>query len=153
MPALAVTPPHLTTMNTKPCLVLAATLAGLALFAGCASEPGPFAPQDSTKYTLENTDNFELLGKSTQTAIACTGLQPRLLADGRLEVVASVKNRENHPVKLQINCVFKDEQGFTTGDETPLQSLKLDPNATEAVRFTAQNALAKKYTIRVRELH
>ena len=139
--------------HTKTYLVLATTVAAVALFAGCASEPVAAAPQDSTKYTLENTENFELLGKSTQTAVAGTGLQPRVLPDGRLEVVASVKNRENQKVKIQVNCVFKDDAGFSTGDETPLQTLELAPNATEAVRFTAANTLAKKYTIRVRQVH
>ncbi len=139
-------------MNTKIFLVLASTTAAFGLFAGCATEPGATAPQDSTKYTLENTENFELLGSATQAAIAGTGLQPRVLPDGRLEVVASVKNRENKKVKIQVNCVFKDDAGFTTGDETPFETIELAPNATEAVRFTAANALAKKYTIRVREV-
>ena len=141
----------LPTMKTKPFLVLAATAAGLALFAGCASHPVSTAPQDTTKYTLENTDNFELLGKSIENSVACTGLQPRVLPDGRLEVVASVKNRENHPLRVQVNCVFKDVSGFSTGDETPFQAVDLAANATEAVRFTAKDPLAKKYTIRVRE--
>ncbi|MEO6876681.1 MAG: YcfL family protein [Opitutaceae bacterium] len=139
-------------MKTKSLFLQIAILASVAFFAGCASEPGAVAPQDSTKYTLENTDNFEVLGQSTQTAVTCTGLQPRMLPDGRLEVVASVKNRADQPLKIQINCVFKDEQGFTTGDETPLQTLTLAAHATEAVRFTAANPLARKYTIRVREV-
>jgi len=139
-------------MTTKPSHFLAALAAGLALLAGCASGPGPKAPQDTTKYTLENSDNFELLGKAAHEAMACTGLQPRQLPDGRLEVVASVKNREDRVLRLQINCVFKDEHGFSTGDETPFQPLVLAANATEAVRFTAANPLARKYTIRVREI-
>jgi uncharacterized protein YcfL len=138
-------------MKTKPLLLLAATAAGLALLAGCASSPASTAPQDTTKYTLENTDNFELLGKSLQNSVACTGLQPRVLADGRLEVVASVKNRESRPLRVQVNCVFKDASGFSTGDDTPFQAVDLAANATEAVRFTAKDTLAKKYTIRVRE--
>ena len=140
-------------MKTTPFLALAITTAALAFWAGCASEPGATTPQDSTKYTLENTENFELLGKSTQTTVAGTGLQPRMLPDGRLEVVASVKNRENRKVRIQVNCVFKDEAGFTTGDETPFETVELAAHATEAVRFTAANALAKKYTIRVREVN
>jgi hypothetical protein len=67
-----------------------------------------------------------------------TGLQERVLADGRLEVVANVKNRENRRIEVQINCVFKDDQGFY-GDETPFQTLILAEYATEAVRFTAAN--------------
>jgi len=138
-------------MKTK-LLLLTATAAGLALLAGCASQPASTAPQDTTKYTLENTENFELLGKAAQESVACTGLQPRVLADGRLEeVVASVKNRADRRLRIQVNCVFKDASGFSIGDETPFQTVELAANATEAVRFTAKDTLAKKYTIRVRE--
>jgi hypothetical protein len=137
-------------MNTRPFTLLTA-LAGLALMGGCATEPGPYVPRDTTKYTVENTEKFVLLDKPTQTSVTCTGLQERLLPDGRLEVVANVKNRESRRIEVQIDCVFKDEQGFSTGDETPFQDLILAENATEAVRFTAMNTLAKKYTIRVRQ--
>jgi uncharacterized protein YcfL len=137
-------------MKTKSLSLLAAA-AGLLLFAGCATEPGPFTPQDTTRYTVENTDKFVLLDKPTQTSVTCTGLQERVLADGRLEVVANVKNREARRIQVQINAVFKDDQGFSTGDETPFQTLILAENSTEAVRFTAMNTLAKKYTIRVRQ--
>ena len=136
-------------MNNKTSLLLAAT-AGLMLLVGCAT-PGPFTPQDTTRYTIENTEKFVLLDKPTQVSVPCTGLQERTLADGRLEVVANVKNREARRIEVQINAVFKDDQGFSTGDETPFQTLILAENSTEAVRFTAMNTLAKKYTIRVRQ--
>ncbi len=136
-------------MNNKTSLFLAAT-AGLVLLVGCAT-PGPFTPQDTTRYTIENTEKFVLLDKPTQVSVTCTGLQERTLADGRLEVVANVKNREARRIEVQINAVFKDDQGFSTGDETPFQTLILAENSTEAVRFTAMNTLAKKYTIRVRQ--
>lgn len=137
-------------MNTKSTLLLPAALA-LALLAGCATATGPFPPLDTTKYTLENTTDFVLLDQATQASVTCTGLQRRQLADGRLEVVANVKNREGRRIEVQINCVFKDEQGFSTGDETPFQTLILSEYATQAVPFTAMNASAKKYTIRVRQ--
>ncbi|MEI7551626.1 MAG: YcfL family protein [Verrucomicrobiota bacterium] len=138
-------------MKTKSLTTLAATALLLALFAGCTTAPGPFTPQDTTKYTVENTEKFVLLDQPTQVSVTCTGLQERTLPDGRIEVVANVKNRETRRIQVQVNCVFKDEQGFTTGDETPFQTLILAENSTEAVRFTAMNALAKKYTIRVRQ--
>jgi len=138
-------------MNPKP-VFLPVTLAALALLSGCvATAPGPFPPLDTTKFTLENTDKFVLLDQPAQYSVTCTGLQERALPDGRLEVVANVKNRENRRIQVQINCVFKDDQGFSTGDETPFQTLILAENSTEAVRFTAMNSLAKKYTIRVRQ--
>jgi uncharacterized protein YcfL len=137
-------------MNSKSlCLLIPA--AALALLAGCATQTGPFAPLDTTKFTLENTDRFVLLDQPAQNSVTCTGLQEIPLADGRLEVVANVKNRENRRIQVQINCVFKDAQGFSTGDETPWQTLILSEFATEAVRFTAMNAQAKKYTVRVRQ--
>lgn len=136
-------------MNTKSSLLLA--VAALALAAGCATEPGPYPPQDTTKYTLENTEHFVALDKPTQNSVTCTGFQPRILGDGRFEVVANIKNRENRRIQVQVNCVFKDEQGFSTGDETPFQNLILTENSTEAVRFTSMNAAARNYTIRVRQ--
>lgn len=138
-------------MNTKPFSLLAVVAAGLLLLNGCATEPGPYTAQDTTKYSVENTEKFVLLDKPTQNSITCTGLQERILEDGRIEVVANIKNREARRLQVQVNCVFKDEQGFSTGDETPFQTLILAENSTEAVRFTAMNTLAKKYTIRVRQ--
>jgi uncharacterized protein YcfL len=127
-----------------------ATAAILALLAGC-STPGPYAPQDTTKYTLENTGQFVLLNEAAQYSITCTGLEPRMLSDGRLDIVALVKNREDRRIQVQIQCVFKDENGFSTNDETPWENLILAENSTETVHFTSMNALAKKFTIRVRE--
>lgn len=135
-------------MNYTLAVLLASTL---ALTSGCATQSGSYAPLDTTKFTLENTDRFVLLDKPAQHSVTCTGLQERPLADGRLQVVANVKNREPHRIQVQVNCVFKDEQGFSTGDETPWQTLILSENSTEAVRFTAMNPLAKKYTVRVRQ--
>lgn len=137
-------------MNTKPILALALS-ATLAFMTGCVSQKGPFTAQDTTKFTVENTEKFVLLDRATQTSVTCTGLQERTLPDGRFEVVANIKNREARRIQVQVNCVFKDEQGFSTGDETPFQTLILAENATEAVRFTSMNALARKYTIRVRQ--
>jgi uncharacterized protein YcfL len=136
-------------MNTKAPAFLA--IVALALFAGCATEPGPYTPQDTTKYTVENTEKFVLLDKPTQVSVTCTGLQERLLPDGRLEVVANVKNREARRIQVQIQCVFKDEQRVSTGDETAWQTLILAENSTEAVRFTAMNPQAKTYEVRVRQ--
>jgi len=124
--------------------------ASIGLLAGC-STPGPYTAQDTTKYTIENTEKFVLLDEAAQHSVTCTGLQERILSDGRLEVVANVKNRENRRIQVQIQCVFKDEQSMSTGDETPWQTLILSEYSTEAQRFTAANTQAKKYTIRVRQ--
>ena len=114
----------------KPLFLLAPAV---AFFAGCQTTPGPDEPLDTTKYTIESTDKFVLLEQAAQGSVTCTGLQERILPDGRLEVVANVKNREKHRLQVQINCVFKDEQGVSTGDMTSVRSLTLAENVTEAV--------------------
>ncbi len=132
-------------------LFLLPIAAAVLTFAGCKTPPGPFTAQDTTKYTLENTESFVLMDKPTQVSVTCTGLQQSVKSDGRLEVVANVKNRENRRIQVQISCAFKNEAGFSTGDETPWETLILGENATEAVRFTSMNTQAKKYTVRVRQ--
>ena len=120
----------------KPTLpILAAVFA--CLLAGCQTEPGPLLPQETTKYSIESTEKFVLMDRPTQVSVTCTGLQERRTDDGRLEIVANVRNRENRRIQVQVRCVFKDTNGFSTGDETPWQTLILGEGATEAVPFTA----------------
>ena len=131
-------------MKIVPILAL---VAGLAAGAGCASLPGP---QDSAKYTAENTEKFVLLDRPEKAYVACTGLQERTLRDGRMQVVANIKNREKRLILVQVQCVFEDDGGLFAGGETLWRTLVLPEASTEAVRFTAANSLGKHYTIRVR---
>jgi hypothetical protein len=99
----------------------------------------------------ENTATFVLLDPGVQHSVTCSALTAKPLPDGRLEVTAQIRNRENRRIEVQVNCVFKDENMIPTGDETSFQPLILTENAQEAVKFTSMNALAKKYTVRVRQ--
>jgi hypothetical protein len=125
---------------------------GLAALAGCVAPPRAMAPQDSTKFSVENTDKFVPLDAASQTWVSCTGLSQQTLADGRLAVVADVKNRVKGFVRVEVQCVFADDQGGSTGDLTPWRIVNLPVDSTEAVRFEAPNPQMEKYTIRVREI-
>jgi hypothetical protein len=92
-----------------------------------------------------------LLDPGVRYSVTCSGVQERTLPDGRLEVVAHLRNRENRRIEVQANCVFKDGNSFSTGDETPFVMVILTENGTEDVKFVSMNNLAKKYTIRVRQ--
>ncbi len=100
-------------------------------------------------YARANQKKFVALGDLASSAVDCRALQETVLADGRLQVRANLFNRTSQRIQVQVNCVFKDEQGFSTGDETPFQALFLDENAQETVTFTSLNK-AKDYTVRVR---
>lgn len=123
---------------------------GSMIIAGCAA-PGPYLPKDATKNTLENSEHFVVLDKEVQHSITCTGIAQQRLADGRLSVAANIKNRESRRIEVQIRCVFKDEGAFSTGDETPWETLILSENSTQTVRFASVNNLAHNYTLTVRQ--
>lgn len=139
-------------MNKKLLLPII-TAATLAMLAGCATDydQGARRPQNTTGGSAETSDKFVLMDKQVQYSISCSSLQERVNEDGRLEVVANIRNRENRRIQVQVNCIFKDESGFSTGDETPFQTLILGENSHEAVRFTSMNNQARKYTVRVRQ--
>ena len=137
-------------MKTKLIAILPAAL----LIAGCSGthDKGPYLPQVSKTPAYESTEPVVLLDPGVQYSVTTTG-QPlaRQLDDGRLEVTAQLRNRENRRIELQVNCVFKDVNGVSTGDESPFQTLILTENATEQVKFTSMNNKAARYTIRVRQ--
>lgn len=128
---------------------LAALAMSAVVLTGCQTG-GAKAPVNTNKYDLENQSSFVLFDKGAQRSVTVSGIQERRLPDGRLEVAANVRNRENRRIEVQINCVFKDEQGFEV-DSTPFQTLILDENAQESVRYVSMNNKAVKYTFRVRQ--
>jgi hypothetical protein len=131
-------------------MLLALGLLGPALVTGCKTDHGAYMPVNTGVNNLEDSARFVALDKAVQNSVTCPGLQETRLPDGRLQVQANVRNRENRRIQVQIDCVFKDAQGFVT-EETPFQNLFLDENAQEGVQFASANDKAVRYTIRVRE--
>ena len=123
----------------------------LAGVVGCKTDTGAYLPENTKKSDQEATANFVLLDPGAARSVTHAGLTETVLSDGRLEVVASVRNRENRRIEVQINCIFKDANWVPTGDETPFQNLILTENGIQPVRFTSLNDRARKYTIRVRQ--
>jgi hypothetical protein len=137
----------------KTRLILPIITAATALLAtGCGStyDKGPYLPEKSKTPPYESFEPMVLLDPGVQYSLTCSALTERTLADGRREVIAQIRNRENRRIEVQVDCVFKDGAGVTT-DETPFIALILTENATEQVKFTSMNNLAKKYTIRIRQ--
>ncbi len=128
-------------------------LAALALLVGCKTT-GPYAPEAEKRPGLdERTATIALMDEAVKTSVTSAGDRGTILSDGRLRAQANLKNRESRRIQVQVQCVFKDEQGFATGDESPWVTLILTENATEAVEFTSMNTQARKYTFRVRQAH
>lgn len=135
----------------KKFALILTTALGAAFLVGC--QGGAYEPRNATKYNLEDKEPFVLLDRMVQRSVTCSGIQQGKLEDGRLKVIANVRNRESRRIQVQVNCVFKDAQGFPTGDETPFQTLILTENAQEGVEFVSMNDKAARYIIRVRQAH
>lgn len=136
-------------MKTK-LSALALLASSLALLPGCVSDHGAYAPENTTVNNLEDVSTFVLFDKGAQKSVTCDGLEPQRLPDGRLQVAANLRNRQTRRIQVQLNCDFKDAQGFAT-DSTPFQNFFLDENAQQTVTFVSMNDKAIRYTIRVRE--
>lgn len=137
----------------KNLLTLVALAAVALAFTGCETavvDRGAYLPLNTTVNDVENRAGIVLLDKRVQNSVTCPGIQETRLPDGRLQVAAQLRNREERRIQVQVNCEFKDAQGFTI-DSTPFQNVFFDSNSQETVRFIAMNEKAVRYTIRVRQ--
>lgn len=139
-------------MTPRQTLAILASASCLAGLCGCVGAAATQAPQDTTKFTVENTERFAALDPATEADVSCTGLQERTLGDGRMEIVANVRDLMAHPVSLQIQCMFLDEQGIPVG-QAPWRVLAIAADSTEVVRFTAPDTAVRRYAIRARKAH
>jgi hypothetical protein len=122
-----------------------------AIGSGCAStETGAYAPQNTDQFNYEMTAPFVMMDKGVQNSVTVADTRSETLLDGRLQVAAIVRNRENRRIQVQTSCEFKTADGFAI-DSSPWQTLILTENSMETVQFASMNKDAKRYTIRVRE--
>jgi uncharacterized protein YcfL len=111
---------------------------------------GAYSPVNANRYDIENHEGLVLMDKHVQHSLTGT-TDKQATPEGRLKAVANLRNRINRRIEVQVSCVFKSADGFSTGDETPWQTLIMTENAQETVSFVAMNNDAKKFTIRVRQ--
>jgi hypothetical protein len=151
----------------KSGMMMAVLVAGLAVGGGCAktsssggptrftvvnpSRRGSSGAARTSTFEVEESDRIALLDRGVQQSVSIPSVLERVLEDGRLEVIANVRNRLNRRIEVQIGCVFKDETGFASNDIDSFRTLILTENAEEAVRFVSLNDQARSYTIRIRQ--
>ena len=125
--------------------------AGLAVtFAACTSTPeGPYTPTPAAD--VEGKEPIVLMDQMVQTSVTSQGIRYRELPDGRLETIVVLQSKDSRRIQVQVQCVFKDVNGFGIEDETPWQTLILTENGQEQLNFKSMNNQAKKATIRVRQ--
>jgi hypothetical protein len=132
--------------------LLALLAPGLVLLAGCATDydHGPYLPVNTMVNNVEDTSGVVLLDRAVQYSVTCPAIQETRLPDGRLQIVAQLRNRENRRLQVQVNCDFKDAQGFAV-DSGSFQNTFLDENAVVNVRFQSMDSKAIRYTVHIRQ--
>jgi uncharacterized protein YcfL len=123
----------------------------LVLMAGCAAKRGPYVPY-SHPPAVENQETVVLLSEDLVTRVGLEGELVRRLPDGRLEVTANVRNLTKYPLHVQAQTVFKDQDWFSTGDQSAWYDLLLNENETKSYNSVSMNDKAENYTIRIRRL-
>lgn len=127
--------------------VLAAALA--LMVAGC-SGPSTTAPVMGTRYSLADTEKVMLMDGTVQQAVECTGLQVINRKDGRLEVIASLKNMDHNTFVIEVGAAFKGPAGEDLDDRTAWHRLILEGNNTVIARFVSKDARAADFAVQVR---
>lgn len=122
-------------------------------FISCAS--GPYTPASDPKSPEAAGQKVVLLDEFLEDRIA-VDLAPVSKRDGqdRLMVQASLRNRTEKALSIQVQVLFKGAQGMVlysdSGAEMPWQPLILSANETKSLTQTALTSEASQYTIRVR---
>jgi uncharacterized protein YcfL len=133
-------------MNWK----LTAALAALGLALGCETHRGAYVPETVPQAAAENYNTVVLLSEKLAESIAVEGQQAKYSDDGRLQVYANLRNRVEKRLRVQVQTVFKDENGFSTGDETAWETIMIPALSQHTYQTIAQNSKARRYTIRVK---
>lgn len=127
--------------------------AGLMFFSGCQMATIPAMPLTTTKYTLQQTEKLSLMDSRVQGSVSSTGIQHSILADGRLQVVVNIKNRDSQPNRVELSILFKGADSMVDIGESPWQVIELDAFATQAVKVVSTSTAARNFKVRVRQVN
>ena len=126
-----------------------AALLGLSIIAtGCKT--GPYTAS-AVQPSPEDTESLVLLDKELVKQLSVQVQRAGFTSDGRLTAEANLRNLTKKTMSVQVQTVFKDAQGLSTGDETAWKTVILNPNAMETYQASALNTRSERYTVRVRK--
>jgi len=124
-----------------------------AALAGCHRVPqeGPYPALSVPKAALEERETVVILDGSVAGKIAVENQAVRRDAQGRLEVLANIRNRTRYDQAIDVQTVFKNETGISTGDETAWKRLSLGANETQTYSAISLDDRPVRYTVRIRQ--
>ena len=128
--------------------ILLLLLAGL--IAGCAGVPAKGIKPMKASQFYEETETFVYLSKGMNKRLLLSDQLVSATQDGRLVVKAKLFNKLDENLRVQFQTIFKDKDGYPTGDETNWELVVIPHNAYYYHEVTAMNTKAAKYVTRCR---
>jgi hypothetical protein len=120
----------------------------LSLAVAC-TKTGPYVP-DRPGALPEDQDGVVLLDSGLRRDVAVTGQTSQKTEDGRLWIRAQILNRTEDQLWVQVQTEFKDASGFSYGDVTPWEYVRLERSSSTPYSAKSLNTKAEHFTIRVK---
>ena len=128
---------------------------GVFLLSGCAAGPYHTVPYDVQQDKERNLKvvvlDKELDNQFASKRIVVLTKETGWTEDQRLKVYCEIRNMKDETLRLQVQTVFRDEQGLQIGDDTNWELILVPGYVTYAYSTTAFSTKAKDYTIRIRK--
>ena len=122
----------------------------LIAVAGCASVPAKGVKPKKASQLYEETETFVYLSKGLNKQLMLVDQTVSSTEDGRLVVKAKLFNKLPEDLRVQIQTVFKDKDGYPSGDETNWELILVSHNAYYYYEAKAMNAKGQNYVSRCR---
>jgi uncharacterized protein YcfL len=120
------------------------------LIAGCASVPAKGIKPLKESQLYEETQTFVYLNKGLNKQLMLVDQAVSFTEDGRLVVKAKLFNKLPQDLRVQIQTVFKDQDGYPSGDETNWELIIVPHNAYYYYEAKAMNVKGRNYVSRCR---
>jgi uncharacterized protein YcfL len=122
----------------------------VAMIAGCAGVPAKGVKPTKTSQLYEETETFVYLSKGLNKNFLLADQLISATEDGRLIVKAKLLNKLSKDLRVQFQTIFKDKDGYPTGDETNWELVVVPHNAYYYYEAKAMNTKSQKYVTRCR---
>ena len=120
------------------------------LITGCAGVPAKGVKPIKASQLYEETETFVYLSKGLNKQFLLADQLVSATDDGRLIVKAKLLNKRSENLRIQFQTIFKDKDGYPTGDETNWELVVVPHNAYYYYQAQAMNSKAQKYVTRCR---
>lgn len=122
----------------------------VVLITGCWSVPAKGIKPKKASQLYEETETFVYLSRGLNKQLLLADQAVSTTEDGRLVVKAKLFNKRAEDLRVQIQTVFKDSDGYPTGDETNWELIIIPHNAYYYYEAKAMNTKGQKYVCRCR---